>query len=60
MSKSANKSNQPQRFSERQFSTEWGNAAKHSRGTKKVLRNRVRAKENQMLRSGKFNLDDKE
>jgi hypothetical protein len=60
MSKSVSKSVQPQRFSERQFASEWGNAAKHSRGTKKVLRNRVRAKENQMLRSGKFNFDSDE
>lgn len=58
MNKSESKLNQTNRFSERQFASEWGNAAKHSRGTKKVLRNRVRAKENQMLRNGKFQMED--
>ena len=58
MNKSESKLNQSNRFSERQFASEWGNAAKHSRGTKKVLRNRVRAKENQMLRTGKFQMED--
>lgn len=57
MSKTSRKSEQTQRFSERQFAAEWGNAAKHSRGAKKTLRNRVRAQENQMLRSGKYNLN---
>lgn len=58
MNKSESKLNQSNRFSERQFASEWGNTAKHSRGTKKVLRNRVRAKENQMLRNGKFQMED--
>lgn len=57
MSKTSRKSEQTQRFSERQFAAEWGNNAKHSRGVKKTLRNRVRAQENQMLRMGKFNFD---
>lgn len=57
MSKTSRKSDQVQRFSERQFAAEWGTGAKHSRGAKKTIRNRVRAQENQMLRSGKYNLD---
>lgn len=57
MSKSVKNSKPVQRFNERQFMADWGGGAKQSRGAKKVMRNQVRAKENQMLRNGKFNMD---
>ena len=59
MSKTSSKRipHQPIQSNNRQLQVDWG-TSRIQKGAKKVLRNKMRAQENQALKNGRFDLED--
>jgi len=59
MSKTSSKriSHQPMQSHDRQLKADW-DTSRIQKGAKKLLRNKMRAQENQALKNGRFDLED--